>query len=92
MTERTVTVQARQPGGGVAPVSRTLYSTRWGPVFNIAQGFLLPWSATTAFALGDANRDNFRAFNHFFAMDRASLGAPSAADPAPLRGAALGEQ
>jgi acyl-homoserine-lactone acylase len=71
MTRRTVTVQARQPGGGLAPVSRTLYSSRWGPVFNTLQGFSLPWTATTAYALGDANRDNFRAFNHFFAMDRA---------------------
>jgi acyl-homoserine-lactone acylase len=71
MTKRTVTVQTRQPGGGVAPVSRTLYSTRWGPVVNTLQGFSLPWTSTTAFALGDANRDNFRAFNHFFAMDRA---------------------
>jgi acyl-homoserine-lactone acylase len=70
MTKRTVTVQARRADGRLAPVSRTLYSTRWGPVFTALQGFSLPWTTTTAYALGDANRDNLRALNHFFAMDR----------------------
>jgi acyl-homoserine-lactone acylase len=71
MTRRTVTIQARRDDGSVAPVSRTLFSTRWGPVVSTLQGFALPWTTTTAFALGDANRDNIRAFNHFFAMNRA---------------------
>jgi acyl-homoserine-lactone acylase len=66
-----VTVQARQPDGSLDPVSRTFYSTRWGPIFNAIQGFSLPWTTTAAFAFGDANRDNFRAFNHFLAFDGA---------------------
>ena len=30
MTNRSVTVQVRQPNGSLKPQSRTLYSTRWG--------------------------------------------------------------
>ena len=71
MTSRTVTVQALQPNGSLAPVSRTLYSTRYGPVFNSIEGVPLPWAPTTAFALGDVNAENFRVFNHFIDTDRA---------------------
>ena len=65
MTSRTVTVQVRQADGSVKPQSRTLYSSRFGPIFNSIEGIPLPWAPTTAFALGDANADNFRVFNHF---------------------------
>jgi acyl-homoserine-lactone acylase len=65
MTSRQVTVQVKQPDGSLAPQTRTLYSTRFGPVFNSLEGVPLPWTTSTAFALGDANADNFRVFNHF---------------------------
>ncbi len=71
MTSRTVTVQARQEDGSVQPVTRTLYSARFGPIFNELEGIPLPWTPTTAFALGDANATNFRVFNHFLETDRA---------------------
>ena len=71
MTSRQVTVEVLQPDGSLAPVTRTLYSTRFGPVFNSLQGTALAWTTTTAFALGDANADNFRVFNTFFDFDRA---------------------
>jgi acyl-homoserine-lactone acylase len=71
MTHRTVTVQVRQPDGSLAPQSRTLYSTRFGPVLTSLVGIPLPWAPTTAFAMRDANADNFRVFNHFFDVDRA---------------------
>lgn len=71
MTKHTVVVPVRGPDGRLTEASRTLFSTRWGPVVTTLQGFALPWTTTTAYALGDANRDNFRAFNHFFAMNRA---------------------
>lgn len=67
MTSQTVTV----PLAGGQSVSRTLYSTRYGDVFTDLQGVPLPWTATTAFAIADANIDNFRAFNHFFATNTA---------------------
>lgn len=56
MTAQTVTVPMPE---GQAPVTRTLWSTRWGPVFVVpARG--IAWSAQTAFALKDANRGNQR--------------------------------
>jgi acyl-homoserine-lactone acylase len=70
MTSRTVTVQVLE-GGSLKPVTRTLYSSRFGPIFNSLEGIPLPWTAATAFALGDANATNFRVFNHFADTDRA---------------------
>jgi acyl-homoserine-lactone acylase len=56
MVPSTVTVPMPE---GQAAVTRTLYSTRFGPVFVIpARG--ITWSAQTAFALKDANRGNQR--------------------------------
>jgi len=72
MTSRNVTVEARQGDGSIQPVSRTLYSSRFGPIFNSIEGVPLPWTPTTAFALGDANADNFRVFNTFLELDRAT--------------------
>ncbi len=71
MTSRNVTVLVRQPDGSLAPQSRTLYSTRFGPMLTSLVGIPLPWTPTTAFAMRDANADNFRVFNHFYDVDRA---------------------
>jgi acyl-homoserine-lactone acylase len=71
MTKRTVTVQVRQEDGSVEPATRTLYSTRWGPVMTELVGIPLPWTPATAFAMADVNADNVRSFNHFFEFNRA---------------------
>jgi acyl-homoserine-lactone acylase len=71
MNGTRVTVQERTPSGGLQPVTRTLYSTRFGPVFNSIEGIPLPWTPTTAWALGDVNAQNFRYLNHFFLTDQA---------------------
>jgi acyl-homoserine-lactone acylase len=71
MTSRDVTVQVRQPDGSLKPETRTLYSSRYGPIFTSLLGVPLPWTPTTAFALADANVDNFRVFNHFLDTDMA---------------------
>jgi acyl-homoserine-lactone acylase len=71
MTSRQVTVQVKQSNGTLAPMTRTLYSTRFGPVFTSIEGIPLPWTNAEAFALGDANADNFRVFNHFLDVDSA---------------------
>lgn len=56
MTSQTVTVPMPD---GTPSVTRTLWSTRWGPVFVIpARG--ITWSKQSAFALKDANRGNQR--------------------------------
>jgi acyl-homoserine-lactone acylase len=71
MTKRDVTVQVKQSDGSLKPQTRTLYSTRYGPMLTSLVGVPLPWTPTSAFAMRDANADNFRIFNHFFATDRA---------------------
>src|SRR3954468_17761028 len=68
MEPRTVTVDV----GGGKTVTHTLWWTRYGPVFNNLVGVPLPWTTETAFAIRDANVDNFRVFNHFFDTDRAT--------------------
>lgn len=64
MTTRTVTV-TQTVDGRQTPVTKTLYDSRYGPV--LATG----WTATTAFAVRDANADNLRAMNEWLAMDQA---------------------
>src|SRR5205085_7838526 len=71
MTSRTVTVQALQSDGSLKPETRTLYSSRFGPIFDSLVGIPLPWTSAEAFSLGDANATNFRVFNHFIDTDRA---------------------
>ena len=62
-------VTVKLPGGDR---TRTLYSTRHGPVFTSLLGLpLFPWTATSAFAMGDANAGNFRYLNHFLDVNRA---------------------
>ncbi|MFJ9638781.1 penicillin acylase family protein [Streptomyces sp. NPDC101178] len=58
MTRRTVTV----PVKGGAPVTRSQWWTRYGPVVTAFGAALpLPWTATTAYALNDPNAANLRA-------------------------------
>src|SRR6516162_714654 len=68
MTSQTVTVTVRGAGGQLSTVSRTLYSSRYGPILTFGP---LTWSATTAFAIRDANAANVRSINEWLAMDRA---------------------
>jgi len=73
MMRRTVTVAVRRPDGSLAPYRHTLWWTRYGPVFTSLDGLLLPWTASTAFAIRDANAGNLsRAFNTWFGFNRAS--------------------
>ena len=72
MTPTTVTVMTRQAGGKLAPVTRTLWSSRYGPIADNLLGVPLPWTATTAFTMRDANAGNLaRAMNTWFGFDRA---------------------
>ena len=71
MQAHSVTVQARQADGSLAPVTRTLWRTRDGWVFTSLEGLPFPWTPAVAFAERDANADNFRVFNHFWETDRA---------------------
>jgi acyl-homoserine-lactone acylase len=71
MTSQDVTVQAMKDDGTLEERKRTLYRSRFGPIFTELAGIPLPWAPSTAFALGDANADNFRVFNHFFETNKA---------------------
>ncbi|WP_151478774.1 penicillin acylase family protein [Streptomyces albicerus] len=58
MTKRTVTVGVKD----AAPVTRTQWWTRYGPVVNsLGAQVPLPWTTTTAYALNDPNSLNLRA-------------------------------
>ncbi|MEB8337278.1 penicillin acylase family protein [Streptomyces endophyticus] len=58
MTKRSVTVPVK--GGG--EVTRTQWWTRYGPIVtNLGAQLPLPWTAATAYALGDPNAVNLRA-------------------------------
>ncbi|MZF55107.1 acylase [Streptomyces sp. SID5594] len=57
MTQRTVTVPVKD----AAPVTRTQWWTRYGPVVTALGAALpLPWTASTAYALNDPNAVNLR--------------------------------
>ena len=60
MTSRTVSIQVRGADGQLVTQSRTLWSTRWGPVIS-APPLGLAWGAERAYALKDANTLNARA-------------------------------
>jgi acyl-homoserine-lactone acylase len=70
MKSETVSVKARTPNG-LERRTHTFYSTIQGPMISSLVGIPLPWTPTTAFAMRDANADNFRYLNHFFDVDRA---------------------
>jgi acyl-homoserine-lactone acylase len=70
MTSKTVTVQVRQADGSLAPVSRTIYSTQFGPLLNLSAP--LVWTAANAYAIKDANLENWRMGDQWFDINRAA--------------------
>jgi acyl-homoserine-lactone acylase len=70
MKQDKVTVQVKQPDGSIKPQTRTLYSSHHGPILTSILGLpIFPWTPERAYAMGDANGDNFRYLNHFFKVD-----------------------
>jgi acyl-homoserine-lactone acylase len=67
MVPRTVTVP--MPTGS-PPVTRTLYTTRFGPIVTMPLAGVL-WSGTTAYAVRDANADNQRALKTWIRIAQA---------------------
>ncbi len=70
MKSEQVAVEVKT-SGGLEKRTHTFYSTLQGPMISSLVGIPLPWTPTTAFAMRDANADNFRYLNHFFDVDRA---------------------
>ncbi|MFZ9669087.1 MAG: penicillin acylase family protein [Solirubrobacterales bacterium] len=76
MTARKITVQSKQPDGSLVDVTRTLYSTKQGPVVESFPGvpssvLNLEWTDRYAYVLRDPNLDSFRVLNHFYDVNRA---------------------
>lgn len=74
MTKKTVSVEVRNADGSVTPQTRTLYASHLGPIVSLpataAGGIDLTWSATTAYTMRDANRDNTRGLDQLLHMGR----------------------
>lgn len=64
-----VTVSVPMPGGAPA-VTRTLYTTRFGPVV-VAPPMGVTWSTTAAYAMQDANHGNQRAIDTWLRIGKA---------------------
>ena len=69
MTRRILTVEVLQPDGSVVPFSRTYYGSSHGPIVVIPGQ--LGWDRTLAYALRDANLENWRLVEHFYRVNRA---------------------
>ncbi|MFD7078757.1 penicillin acylase family protein [Streptomyces sp. NPDC059918] len=70
MTSQQVAVDVRNADGTLGKVTRTLWSTRYGPIVTSVLGTPLPW-VVSAHAVRDANMDNLRALNTWFHLDQA---------------------
>lgn len=70
MTSQQVSVDVLNKDGSLGKVTRTLWSTRYGPITTSVQGVPLPW-VVSAHAVRDANMDNLRAMNTWFHLDQA---------------------
>ena len=71
MEETEVTVKALADGGELQDVTRSIYSTEYGPMITSLVGIPLPWAPGSGFAIADVNATNFRYLNHFLANNKA---------------------
>nr|WP_157710226.1 acylase [Pseudomonas sp. PB120] len=69
MTRQTVTVKVKQADGQIKPVSHVVYSSQFGPI--VQWPGKLDWDNQFAFSLRDANLDNDRVLQQWYAMNRA---------------------
>lgn len=66
-------VQVKRPDGTLGTESRTLYRSEYGPMVSISVNGVpvLGWTGGTAFTLRDANHENTRLINQYFAWNQA---------------------
>ncbi len=69
MHKQTLTVDLKQPDGTVKAVSHVVYSSKFGPV--VQWPGKLDWDHQYAYSLRDANLDNDRVLQQWYAMNRA---------------------
>lgn len=67
MKETEVTVAVKQPDDSIVNETRTLYSTKYGPIAtSIQKQPLFAWDNNNAYAIFDPNSTGLRFINHFF--------------------------
>ncbi|MEU5994175.1 penicillin acylase family protein [Spirillospora sp. NPDC047418] len=71
MTQRRVTVQAKQPDGSLKPVTKTQWRSRYGPIVTSVSSIGLPWTTWNAYALTDPNATNLRLADTSLALGKA---------------------
>jgi len=64
-----LTIEVLNPDGTTSEQSRTLYSTKHGPVLSVGP---LQWSNEQALAIGDANAEITTVLEQYFGMDSAT--------------------
>lgn len=69
-----ITIQVKQADGSLLPSSRTLYMSHFGPMvgLKVSGQNIFPWTASSAWTIRDANRENSRLINQFFRWNTAS--------------------
>ncbi|CAN7473691.1 acylase [Pseudomonas sp. GL-B-26] len=70
MKKQTLTVNVKQPDGQTRPVSHGVYSSQFGPI--VQWPGKLDWDNQFAYSLRDANLDNDRVLQQWYAMNRAA--------------------
>lgn len=68
MDSTEIAVEVLGEDGEVEEVTRTIWSTHYGPVLNIPE---LPWSEETAFTFRDGNLDDAALFEQYLGMSEA---------------------
>ncbi|MBT2298622.1 bifunctional acylase PvdQ [Pseudomonas fluorescens] len=69
MSQQTVAVDIQQPDGQVQTVSRVVYSSQFGPL--VQWPGRLDWDDKFAYSLRDANLENDRVLDQWYAMNKA---------------------
>jgi acyl-homoserine-lactone acylase len=69
LQKTTLKVQVREANGQLSSVSRDLYESRFGPLLRLPG--MLEWTASEAFALRDANLQNTRVLQQWYAINKA---------------------
>ncbi|PTL80053.1 acylase [Vitiosangium sp. GDMCC 1.1324] len=68
MSARPITIQVKQPDGSLADLTRTYYSSHYGPIISLAG---IGWSNQLALSYRDANLDNEFLIAQFLGMSQA---------------------
>ncbi len=74
MEKVPLTIEVRNADGSISTQTRTLHRSKFGPmlIFNVSGANIFPWSTSKAYTLRDANAENDRLINQFFAWNKAS--------------------